>query len=262
MKKSTILLASLTAAGPLAAFIFPASLMLLCSTDASVPVNATPQTFALPPFRHLVIERNDTADIYLPLDFNIEASDSTDTPTLTTAQDWGKWLTLATSGDTLRMTIAVPYVPEGYNSAYCPINGLLHIPKPQTLESVTNLRCCDKMHISGINTPALSLHDTPSVDFRDSEIGTLTTYTDYYSSDIELDATRITALTWDLSDNSSNTISCKNDALVDTMTIISDNPNPRDLDIRAARIGTIIVNPDSTNGPVTIYSIRSAIIRE
>ena len=44
--------------------------------------------------------------------------------------------------------------------------------------------------------------------------------------------------------------------------IISDNPNPRDLDIRAARIGTIIVNPDSTNGPVTIYSIRSAIIRE
>ncbi len=93
MKKSTILLASLTAAGPLAAFIFPASLMLLCSTDASVPVNATPQTFDLPPFRHLVIERNDTADIYLPLDFNIEASDSTDTPTLTTAQDWGKWLT-------------------------------------------------------------------------------------------------------------------------------------------------------------------------
>lgn len=266
MKTSTIVLISLTVAGLLSAFLYPISLLLSSKGDGN-PFNLskTPETIDMPMFSDLVIDRTDTARVYLSFNFTIEASDTVTTPSITLNEGWGKWLTLDSDGETLRMVIAIPdSIDTGepyYIYRYCEINATMRIPS-NCLRSLSSFRTNGNLRLAGVKVPSLALRNgVRKIDFDNCAIADVLIDKDGCPNEINLHATRINSLACNISDNTYTNISCSDDAAVSSLTAISTDSYSREIDLSNAKVDTLLINPDASGGPINILGLRTAFIR-
>lgn len=260
MKTSTIMLASLTATGLLAAFILPLTLMLL-SSGGEKPFNpdAPATTINTPPFRHLMIARTDRTWLYLQLDIIAEIDSTVHTPSVTLNEEVARWITLEEKGDTLCLNVSVPEAKDGgYNPGYCNTEMRMQIPAGLLQSMQPASLICSSVHMKGLDTSDFTFNSSTSLKLIDCRINTLSMPR---GMNLALDSTHVGTIDSNLTHCPNAILSCCN-AEAENLMINAGNAPSRQIYLSSANIGTINVTSGGPNGSVNLMGLDSTTIHK